>query len=127
MYQLSHIRPGICMLAVLVLISGLGLSTALSAGDAVFVDTAQIKVSGARSGSNLGKSVSGAGDVNMDGYKDAILGAPDSDNDSDGRRGHAYIVLGSPNIETEIDLKNPTHFITILYRCGLHFGAYGRF
>jgi len=113
MSQLLRYRLATLLLAIFVLVTGVICSDVTVAGDAVFVDTAQIKVYGARSNSNLGKSVSGAGDVNMDGYKDTILGAPENDNTSDGRRGHAYIVLGSPNIETEIDLKNPTPGTTI--------------
>ena len=121
MFQLNHYRLVTIMLAALFMISGISFTDVAAAGDAVFVDTAQIKISGARSDSNLGKSVSGAGDVNADGHKDAILGAPDSNNTSDGRRGHAYIVLGSSNIETEIDLKNPTPGTTIKI-VGLHSG-----
>ena len=121
MYQQIHHRQGTIILTALFIISGLWVGGVVTAGDAVFIDTAQIKVSGARSGSNLGKSVSGAGDVNADGHKDAILGAPETDNESDGRRGHAYIVLGSSNIETEIDLKSPTPGTTIKI-VGMHSG-----
>ncbi len=121
MYQnLSHRLPTI-LLAVAILCIGLALPTISIAGDAVFIDSAQIKVSGNRSDANLGKSTSGAGDVNNDGYKDAILGAPDTKNESDGRRGHAYIILGSQNMDTEIDLKTPTPGTTIKIR-GLHAG-----
>ena len=62
MYQyLSH-RPPTILLAVATLCIGLALPTISIAGDAVFIDSAQIKVSGNRSDANLGKSTSGAGD-----------------------------------------------------------------
>ncbi len=44
---------------------------------------------------HLGWSVSGAGDVNGDGYSDVIVGAPDFDNGQN-NEGRAYLHLGSP-------------------------------
>jgi hypothetical protein len=43
---------------------------------------------------HLGTSVSGAGDVNGDGFADVIVGAPDFDN-GQSREGRAYLYLGS--------------------------------
>ncbi len=45
-------------------------------------------------GSGFGWSVSGAGDVNNDGYDDVIVGAPEY-TDSQGRAGSAYVFHGS--------------------------------
>jgi hypothetical protein len=47
-------------------------------------------------GAHLGISVSGAGDVNGDGYDDVIVGAPDYDGASAGE-GAAFVYYGGPN------------------------------
>ena len=44
--------------------------------------------------SGYGQSVSGAGDVNGDGYSDVIIGAPDSQTGVDAEAGHAYVAFG---------------------------------
>ncbi|MEC9477227.1 MAG: hypothetical protein VX764_09335 [Planctomycetota bacterium] len=76
------------------------------ASDQVFIDTAQVKIFGAKAGSHLGASSSGAGDVDADGIPDLIAGAPGAEgSDNDG--GNAYIIRGSANVDTEIDLKFP--------------------
>ena len=50
-----------------------------------------IKIKGAYSSDQMGHSVSGAGDVNADGYDDLIIGAPGFDN----LKGASYVVYGS--------------------------------
>lgn len=45
---------------------------------------------------NAGRSVSGAGDVNHDGYADLIVGAPKAEAGG-GSRGSAYVVFGGPS------------------------------
>ena len=53
---------------------------------------------GAIAGDNFGRSVSSAGDVNGDGYKDLIIGAPN--NDAGGSNaGRAYIYFGGQTID----------------------------
>ena len=79
-----------------------------SASDQVFIDTAQVKIFGARAESHLGASSSGAGDVDADGIPDIVAGAPGSENRSDNDGGNAYIIRGSANVDTEIDLRFPT-------------------
>ena len=52
---------------------------------------------------NFGKSVSGAGDVNGDGYDDVVVGA--YHNDTGGNNdGAAYIFLGGPNMDNQPDV-----------------------
>ena len=52
-------------------------------------------IQGDASGDNAGHSVSGAGDVNGDGYTDLIIGAPYGDPDGDrSNAGEAYLVFG---------------------------------
>jgi hypothetical protein len=53
-------------------------------------------VSGEDEGDNLGVSLSGAGDVNGDGYADVILGASGFDNGVLVDAGKAYVYAGSP-------------------------------
>ncbi|MFO0943443.1 MAG: hypothetical protein U0930_22130 [Pirellulales bacterium] len=57
-------------------------------------------------GSLLGLSVSGAGDVNADGYSDIIVGAPSS-------IGKSYLVFGRSNFPTTIDVSQITGLVTI--------------
>ena len=46
----------------------------------------------------LGASVSGAGDVNGDGFDDLIIGAPDTTTDGRSSAGESYIVLGGSDV-----------------------------
>ena len=64
---------------------GWSMDTDLSAADASFI--------GEDAGDRAGWSVSGAGDVNGDGYDDLLIGASD-DSDSDSKAGQAYLILG---------------------------------
>lgn len=50
-----------------------------------------------------GSSVAGAGDINNDGYKDIIIGAPAT---YSGKTGKSYIIFGKANGFTDIDLNN---------------------
>jgi Putative metal-binding motif/FG-GAP repeat len=74
--------------AYLVLGSLSPVSLSLSAADAQFTGEAE--------GDDAGSSVSGAGDVNADGYYDLLVGAP-ANNYGDTEAGSAYLVLGSPS------------------------------
>ncbi|MCF6274234.1 MAG: Ig-like domain-containing protein, partial [Robiginitomaculum sp.] len=49
---------------------------------------------GARAGDNSGYSVSGAGDVNNDGFDDLLIGAPRANNFGNGAQGENYIIYG---------------------------------
>ncbi|MEO8377639.1 MAG: integrin alpha, partial [Candidatus Sumerlaeota bacterium] len=48
----------------------------------------------------LGASVSGAGDVNGDGFADVIVGSPGVDND----KGRAYVIFGGPDLGSELSV-----------------------
>ena len=60
-------------------------------------------LTGAHVDSYSGLSVSGAGDVNGDGFEDFIIGAPGED-DHTAPPGKAYIVYGGDSLAAEIDL-----------------------
>jgi hypothetical protein len=52
---------------------------------------------GANVNSHLGHIVSGAGDVNRDGYDDALVGEPEYSDPNRPERGRALLFLGGPN------------------------------
>ena len=52
-------------------------------------------INGIESGDNSGVSVSGAGDVNGDGFDDVIIGAQNADPNGDRRFGQSHVVFGS--------------------------------
>jgi uncharacterized repeat protein (TIGR01451 family) len=64
-----------------------GLRFPLAAADASFV--------GEETGDQSGRRMSGAGDVNDDGYDDFIIGAPHNDRGGE-MAGSAYLILGRP-------------------------------
>ena len=63
----------------------------------------QWRASGEASGDLLGRSVSGAGDVNGDGHADVILGAPENDAGAF-EAGRAYVYFGGPSADLIPDL-----------------------
>src|SRR5512133_2792961 len=64
---------------------------------------ADIILTGISAGDGFGSSVSGAGDVNSDGYADAIVGAPH--NASAGTdAGRAYLFYGGPVMDANADV-----------------------
>lgn len=63
---------------------------------------------GEASQSGFGSSIASAGDINGDGYTDAIIGAPTMNSNSNSENGRAYILLGgSPFPGDFIDPANP--------------------
>lgn len=90
----------------------------------ILVDSAQVQIFGAENGDHLGRSSSGAGDINGDGSPDLIIGAPgaetdldfddsDDDDDEDELDGKAYLILGSGELPPEIDLADSNEGIVI--------------
>ncbi|MCI0727722.1 MAG: integrin alpha, partial [Chloroflexi bacterium] len=67
--------------------------------DLGMLDTAGVILYGANNVDASGQSVSGAGDVNGDGYADLLIGAPLADGPADSRpdAGESYLVLGRPD------------------------------
>ena len=64
------------------------------------------RILGASGGDNSGLSVSGAGDVNGDGYSDIVIGAYLADQNSRIDSGASYIIFGKSSGFTDIDLAN---------------------
>ncbi|MBS0350221.1 MAG: FG-GAP repeat protein [Proteobacteria bacterium] len=60
------------------------------------------------SGGNTGWSVNGAGDINVDGYADLIIGAYSASPDGKTNAGRSYVVFGGPTI------NNTTGLITLM-------------
>jgi hypothetical protein len=67
-----------------------------------------IKISGATAGDSWGISVSGAGDVNMDGVDDFIIGGPYFDSPSRTGAGAAVVIFGKTSGWADIDLATFT-------------------
>jgi hypothetical protein len=68
--------------------------------------SAGIKLTGAVAGDNSGWSVSGAGDVNKDGFADFIIGARYAATGGGSYAGESYIIYGTASLPTTIDLGN---------------------
>ncbi|MEM2870555.1 MAG: FG-GAP-like repeat-containing protein [Thermoplasmata archaeon] len=64
---------------------------------------ADVVISGRAADDNLGHSVSGAGDVNGDGYGDVIVGAP-NENAGAADNGRAYIFFGGDPMDSVADI-----------------------
>jgi hypothetical protein len=76
-----------------------------SADGYVDLSFANMQISGASGGDQLSHSVSGAGDINNDGYDDLLLGAPNATSGTT-YTGAVFIVLGGSGgaVEGDIDL-----------------------
>ncbi len=64
-------------------------------------------ISGINAGDNLGSSVSGAGDINGDGFNDLIIGAPRVDANGIYNTGSSYVLFGSNEVfDATLDLND---------------------
>ncbi len=71
---------------------------------ASLLPTQGFPIYGALAGDESGYSVSGAGDINGDGYGDIIIGAPYSDPNGKANSGTIYIIFGNSNFPASIQL-----------------------
>jgi hypothetical protein len=71
-------------------------------------DSTGFIIQGAAADDQLGISVSGAGDVNGDGYADVIVGASYADPNSRDNAGAAYVIWGNATGLMTVDLANFT-------------------
>ncbi len=71
----------------------------------ITLDQADVTLRGKAAGDNVGNALSGAGDVNGDGYADLLVGAFFAD-PGDEARGETYLVLGRADLAGLIDLAN---------------------
>ncbi len=82
--------------------------------------TAGVTIYGSAANDRSGRSVSGAGDVNGDGYDDVIIGAGSAASGAPlsparSSNGESYVVFGGPSLPATIDLAVPAAtFITII-------------
>lgn len=63
-----------------------------------------VRLNGIVEGDRVGVSVSGAGDLNQDGYDDVIIGAPQAQAGGKAAAGVAYVVFGQPSLPAVFDL-----------------------
>jgi hypothetical protein len=74
-------------------------------GGAVMDNTADLTMTGEAAGDQFGFSVSGAGDVNRDGFADWIIGAPTNDAlGADAGRAYIYFGGSTPNAGSDVTL-----------------------
>jgi hypothetical protein len=78
--------------------------TCIYYGGASMDSTADVVLTGAAGGDNFGRSVSGAGDVNNDGYDDVIIGA-DGDDTGVSNGGGAHIYYGGASMDNVSDVN----------------------
>ncbi|MDJ0728888.1 MAG: hypothetical protein QNJ33_02740 [Crocosphaera sp.] len=65
-------------------------------------------INGIDSSDFLGRSVSGAGDINGDGFDDLIIGASGADPNDNSAAGESYVVFGRSDFNAVIELANLT-------------------
>ncbi|HKP14048.1 MAG TPA: hypothetical protein VJZ91_18140, partial [Blastocatellia bacterium] len=95
------------------------------------IDTAQgraggvdLIISGAAAGSQLGFALA-AGDINGDGIKDLLIGAPGASSNGLAGAGAVYVILGSRTLGTSstFDLSQPSAADLVVFGKGDRFGA----
>lgn len=78
--------------------------------DLASLGSAGVRLIGSNTFDNSGHSVSGAGDVNGDGFDDLIIGAYNADGSANNKpdTGDSYLVFGSATLPPTINLGSPT-------------------
>ncbi|MBM4077254.1 MAG: hypothetical protein FJ267_16605, partial [Planctomycetes bacterium] len=119
----SHVRKTQSVAAVVEKIERRVLLTTINLGS---LTAAQgVAIFGAEAGDRAGRSVSGIGDINGDGFEDLLIGAyyADSAGNAKSDAGDNYVIFGSASLPTSIDLATlGTSGITI---SGATAGDYG--
>ncbi len=84
-----------------------GAATLPASFNLAALGTGGIVLFGADADDRSGTAVSGAGDVNGDGYSDFLIGAPNADasGNTKSNAGEVYLVYGRPSFTTTIDLN----------------------
>ena len=73
-------------------------------GGAGMDNTPDVILNGEETNDNFGNSVSEAGDVNLDGYDDVIVGAAWHDSGFNSDAGRAYVFFGGPSMDSGADV-----------------------
>ena len=81
-------------------------SSSRTSVDLASLGSAGFRIDGAAAGDQVGYSVSGAGDVDADGFDDVIVGAWGADNNAREDSGSAYVVFGSASPAAVVDLAS---------------------
>ena len=89
-----------------------GKASGFSEVNLASLSTDGFKIKGEDSDDNSGYSVSGAGDVNGDGYDDLIIGAPFAEEGSD-NQGISYVVFGKSSNFNDLNLGDVFSFTNI--------------
>lgn len=82
-----------------------GRSTLPSSIDLATLGADGVTIFGADAGDSSGNSVSGAGDVNGDGFDDLLIGAINATLPGISAAGESYVVFGAATLPTMVDLK----------------------
>ncbi|KAJ1415855.1 hypothetical protein B484DRAFT_422302 [Ochromonadaceae sp. CCMP2298] len=90
--------------AVYVLFGRAGGFSTVDLADFVSSDSTGYMIQGAEAGDNLGISVSGAGDMNNDGFSDVVVGASQASPNLRLRAGAVYVILGKKEGFSTVDL-----------------------
>lgn len=85
-----------------------GAATLSATIDLASLGTAGVTLFGIDAGDNNGVSVSGAGDVNGDGFDDMLIGAISADgaDNLEANAGETYLIFGADDLPEMIDLSN---------------------
>jgi hypothetical protein len=86
---------------IYVVLGGSSIGSSASLELSALTDSEGDSLDGAASGDYAGRAVSGAGDVNGDGFDDMLVGAPHADPSSNSNSGQAFVIYGG-NFTNEV-------------------------